>query len=302
MGKGRAPCCDKAVVKSGPWTAVEDMKLVSYVRRHGHGNWRALPKQAGLLRCGKSCRLRWINYLSPDVKRGNFTPEEEEAIIKLHDLLGNKWSKIASHLPGRTDNEIKNVWHTHLKKRSRVKEPNDCNSYSEPSNNSPQFTPSVANRNQVTGHVSLPNSLSGSFPSSENEQGASSIDHETAITPYGSPFTDSKSTKWSEPEKQSASLSGSEGERIDANSSTQTLSREVVEIPFEPNLDFWDMLDDDSITSSDVPVSHVVESLDQQVTFSQEDNKREVGSWWWLAYLESELGLEATILDGNQDE
>ncbi|KAG5520373.1 hypothetical protein RHGRI_033073 [Rhododendron griersonianum] len=227
------------------------------------------------------------------------TATEIASLERLYKIF-ERWSKIASHLPGRTDNEIKNVWHTHLKKRSRVKEPNHCDSMSEPSNNSPQFLPSVANRNQVIGHVSLPNSASGSFPSSENEQGTSSMDHETAITSYSSLFTDSKSTKWSEP--QSASLSGSEGERIDANSSTQTLSREVVEIPFEPNLDFWDMLDDDSITSSDVPVSRVVENLDQQVTFSQEDNKREVGSWWWLAYLESELGLEATILDGNQDE
>jgi len=114
---GRAPCCDKMGVKKGPWTLDEDQILVSYINKHGHGNWRALPKQAGLLRCGKSCRLRWTNYLRPDIKRGNFSPEEEDHIIKLHQLIGNKWSTIASYLPGRTDNEIKNVWNTHLKKR-----------------------------------------------------------------------------------------------------------------------------------------------------------------------------------------
>ncbi|KAL3627109.1 hypothetical protein CASFOL_028472 [Castilleja foliolosa] len=117
MGKGRAPCCDKSKVRAGPWSAAEDSRLVNFIQSHGHSNWRSLPKQAGLLRCGKSCRLRWINYLRPDVKRGSFTPEEEQTIIQLHNSFGNKWSKIAACLPGRTDNEIKNVWNTYLKKR-----------------------------------------------------------------------------------------------------------------------------------------------------------------------------------------
>ncbi|KAK1305039.1 hypothetical protein QJS10_CPB11g01555 [Acorus calamus] len=109
------------------------MKLIAYIQQHGHANWRALPKQAGLLRCGKSCRLRWINYLRPDIKRGNFTQDEEETIIRLHHLLGNKWSKIASHLPGRTDNEIKNIWNIHLKKR--ITHSNGSNSPSSENSN-----------------------------------------------------------------------------------------------------------------------------------------------------------------------
>ncbi|XP_015576527.1 transcription factor MYB4 [Ricinus communis] len=113
----RIPCCEKMGLKKGPWTPEEDQILVSYIQRYGHSNWRALPKQAGILRCGKSCRLRWINYLRPDIKRGNFSSEEEETIIKLHQLLGNRWSAIAAKLPGRTDNEIKNYWHTHIKKK-----------------------------------------------------------------------------------------------------------------------------------------------------------------------------------------
>ncbi|URD86668.1 Myb-like DNA-binding domain [Musa troglodytarum] len=71
----------------------------------------------GLARCGKSCRLRWTNYLRPDIKRGRFSFEEEETIIQLHSILGNKWSAIAARLPGRTDNEIKNYWNSHIKKR-----------------------------------------------------------------------------------------------------------------------------------------------------------------------------------------
>ncbi|KAM1009659.1 hypothetical protein FF1_045071 [Malus domestica] len=114
---GRSPCCDKVGLKKGPWTPEEDQKLLAYIEEHGHGSWRALPTKAGLQRCGKSCRLRWTNYLRPDIKRGKFSLQEEQTIIQLHALLGNRWSAIATHLPKRTDNEIKNYWNTHLKKR-----------------------------------------------------------------------------------------------------------------------------------------------------------------------------------------
>ncbi|KAJ3680358.1 hypothetical protein LUZ60_016636 [Juncus effusus] len=114
---GRAPCCDKQGLKKGPWTPEEDKLLVDFIQTNGHGSWRSLPKLAGLSRCGKSCRLRWTNYLRPDIKRGPFTDEEQKSIIQLHGIVGNKWSTIAAQLPGRTDNEIKNYWNTHLKKR-----------------------------------------------------------------------------------------------------------------------------------------------------------------------------------------
>ncbi|CAN1308806.1 Transcription factor MYB17 [Linum perenne] len=114
---GRLPCCDKKGLKRGPWTAEEDELLVSYIQNNGHGSWRSLPKLAGLLRCGKSCRLRWTNYLRPDIKRGPFSADDEKLVIQLHAVLGNRWAAIAAQLPGRTDNEIKNLWNTHLKKR-----------------------------------------------------------------------------------------------------------------------------------------------------------------------------------------
>uniref|UniRef100_R7W1J8 Transcription factor MYB39 n=1 Tax=Aegilops tauschii TaxID=37682 RepID=R7W1J8_AEGTA len=114
---GRSPCCEKEGLKKGPWTPEEDQKLLSYIEQQGHGCWRSLPAKAGLQRCGKSCRLRWTNYLRPDIKRGKFSLQEEQTIIQLHALLGNRWSAIATHLPKRTDNEIKNYWNTHLKKR-----------------------------------------------------------------------------------------------------------------------------------------------------------------------------------------
>ncbi|GAB4860743.1 Myb- protein [Ancistrocladus abbreviatus] len=116
---GRPPCCDKVGVKKGPWTPEEDIILVSYIQEHGPGNWRAVPTSTGLLRCSKSCRLRWTNYLRPGIKRGNFTEQEEKMIIHLQALLGNRWAAIASYLPQRTDNDIKNYWNTHLKKKLR---------------------------------------------------------------------------------------------------------------------------------------------------------------------------------------
>ncbi|KAL6321639.1 hypothetical protein AAG906_025471 [Vitis piasezkii] len=134
---GRKPCCDKHGVKRGAWTPEEDEILIDYIKKNGHGRWRSLPKHAGLLRCGKSCRLRWTNYLRPDIKRGPFTPEEETAIIQLHSMLGNRWAAIASKIPGRTDNEIKNFWNTHLKKRllgSHQNQQTQWSSVLEPSN------------------------------------------------------------------------------------------------------------------------------------------------------------------------
>lgn len=123
---GRAPCCAKVGLHKGPWTPKEDALLTKYVQAHGEGQWKSLPKKAGLLRCGKSCRLRWMNYLRPDIKRGNITPEEDDLIIRMHSLLGNRWSLIAGRIPGRTDNEIKNYWNTHLSKKLMRNQETSC--------------------------------------------------------------------------------------------------------------------------------------------------------------------------------
>ncbi|XP_038713365.1 transcription factor MYB101-like [Tripterygium wilfordii] len=114
-------------LKKGPWTESEDAILREYVMRNGEGNWNGVRRKTGLMRCGKSCRLRWANHLKPDLKKVPFSPEEEYIIMDLHSKLGNKWARMASELPGRTDNEIKNFWNTRMKRRNRAGFPKNNN-------------------------------------------------------------------------------------------------------------------------------------------------------------------------------
>ncbi|GLJ37046.1 hypothetical protein SUGI_0750630 [Cryptomeria japonica] len=142
----RKACCSDLGLNRGPWTPEEDLLLKNYVQTHGEGQWSLVPHRAGLVRCGRSCRLRWMNYLRPDVKHGNISPEEEELIIELHKVLGNRWSMIAARMPGRTDNQIKNVWYSRLSKK--VAKTKDCNvSKPLPSRPSPKESNLTANEN-----------------------------------------------------------------------------------------------------------------------------------------------------------
>ncbi|KAJ4754961.1 Transcription factor RAX3 [Rhynchospora pubera] len=147
---GRAPCCDKASVKKGPWSPEEDAKLKAYIEENGTGgNWIALPQKIGLKRCGKSCRLRWLNYLRPNIKHGDFTPEEDNIICNLYISIGSRWSIIAAQLPGRTDNDVKNYWNTKLKKRLLGRRRDPSRSQHLQSNNQDQRESSNENDNST---------------------------------------------------------------------------------------------------------------------------------------------------------
>nr|ADN96005.1 MYB2 [Leymus multicaulis] len=213
----RAPCCEKMGLKRGPWTAEEDRVLVAHIEQHGHSNWRALPKQAGLLRCGKSCRLRWINYLRRDIKRGNFTSEEEDAIIQLHAMLGNRWSTIAARLPGRTDNEIKNVWHTHLKKRLH-------SSSSKPSGQAARGTTAPPNRRKAKKPAVAASALEGptSEPASSPGQSLSMSPEESLSTSSATVYSMASSL-----ENTGSSSSESEEFQIDDSFWSETLAMSV---------------------------------------------------------------------------
>ncbi|XP_026441350.1 transcription factor MYB113-like [Papaver somniferum] len=104
-------------LRKGPWAEDEDLLLRKCIEKHGAGKWGQVPLRAGLNRCRKSCRLRWLNHLQPDLKRGEFEADEVDLIARMHKLLGNRWSLIAGRVPGRTANDIKNFFNTHLKKK-----------------------------------------------------------------------------------------------------------------------------------------------------------------------------------------
>nr|ACG69457.1 MYB11 [Gerbera hybrid cultivar] len=153
----KKPCYAKKNIKEGAWSEQEDQKLKDYISAHGEGSWHTVPQAAGLYRCGKSCRQRWLNYLRPDLKRGNFGEDEEDLIIRLHALLGNRWSLIAGRIPGRSDNEIKNYWNSHLQKKL-------INKGVDPNNH--RLHHSFSNLEKVTG-------ASATKSHFENEQGCS---------------------------------------------------------------------------------------------------------------------------------
>ncbi|XP_017256685.1 transcription factor MYB27 [Daucus carota subsp. sativus] len=107
-------------MRKGPWFEEEDQRLTAIVRLLGERRWDALANASGLGRSGKSCRLRWMNYLRPNLKHGRISEDEEKLILQLHQQWGNKWSRIARKLPGRTDNEIKNYWRSRLRREYQV--------------------------------------------------------------------------------------------------------------------------------------------------------------------------------------
>ncbi|KAK1392130.1 Transcription factor MYB6 [Heracleum sosnowskyi] len=108
---------DALNLRKGAWSSEEDTLLRKCIHKYGEGKWHLVPRRAGLNRCRKSCRLRWLNYLRPAINRGNFGADEVDLMMRLHKLLGNRWSLIAGRLPGRTANDIKNFWNTNVRKK-----------------------------------------------------------------------------------------------------------------------------------------------------------------------------------------
>ncbi|MFS7948433.1 putative transcription factor MYB-HB-like family [Helianthus anomalus] len=174
MEKRSSSSTQDVEVRKGPWTMEEDLILMNYIADHGEGVWNTLAKSAGLKRTGKSCRLRWLNYLRPDVRRGNITSEEQLLIMELHAKWGNRWSKIAKHLPGRTDNEIKNYWRTRIQKHTKQTDTFSGQTSSEHNtqvNMMPSQTYNVVNLMELSYYPPCENTvnISSSFTTGTNE-------------------------------------------------------------------------------------------------------------------------------------
>ncbi|KAL0407125.1 UNVERIFIED_CONTAM: Transcription factor [Sesamum latifolium] len=234
------------------------------------------------MRCGKSCRLRWINYLRPDVKRGNFTPEEEQAIINLHNSIGNKWSKIASYLPGRTDNEIKNVWNTHLKKRAltykktaadhdahKTDQFRSCTSSSITSSDDHNNMEKSARIDQVLvqeSEVKKPNEKQAEFlklkPNNHDEV-KETLTSDSPTSSYASNFSSLQENRPNDPDKGK------------------------IEIPLDSDIDFWELLDSLDPLHPDKAEENVP---NQGQDLSRPGEKLDSGVEWFR-FLEKELGL-----------
>ncbi|KAE9618871.1 hypothetical protein Lal_00047472 [Lupinus albus] len=259
---GRHSCCFKQKLRKGLWSPEEDEKLLNHITIHGHGCWSSVPKQAGLQRCGKSCRLRWLNYLRPDLKRGTFSQEEENLIIELHAVLGNRWSQIAAQLPGRTDNEIKNLWNSCLKKRLRQSgiDPVTHKPLSEVENredngNSKEKAPEVSNE------LNLLKSESSKSDAASYEQRTSSI-----------------SPKAYAPEMEGSSHSTKFYTKSDTNLITNCCSKDLFQDRFMTNCHSSDFMENFSNQMSYASTDYIPNDSNSSHWFSQTSRPFDINS------------------------
>lgn len=185
MGKsGGTTGCDKHLKKlyhRGHWRPNEDTKLQYLIDRYGSRNWNFVAEELQG-RSGRSCRLRWFNQLHPKINKKPLTKEEEERLLSMNGLHGNKWSLIARHFPCKTDNALKNHWHVIMarnqRERTRLfsKRPNYFQQL-------PPLHPPLSIFNLVRSHAPKNGSLGNSSSSRPSSWVFSEMNHSSSPTP-----------------------------------------------------------------------------------------------------------------------
>jgi len=186
--------------KKNAWTAEEDATLARVIAEFGHGHW---TKVAAWLpgRMGRQCRERWFNHLAPEVKKGDWSKEEDQLIVAAVREHGTKWSLIQKLLVGRSDNSIKNRYYSAIRKAQRLEKrsvagPASLSVMSDtdleegqptpPAGNSPNLKPppeqtDAAEKGMVMRHTQSGASPQGSPTTGKRKQRPQSVD-----TPHGS--------------------------------------------------------------------------------------------------------------------
>ena len=107
----------KILVKKGQWSSQEDKLLEQWVKTNGPKNWEACGRFIQG-RKGKQCREHWNNCLNPELKKGNWGPEEDFLIMFFYEKCKGSWKKIIPLFDGRIENSIKNRFYSQLRKHA----------------------------------------------------------------------------------------------------------------------------------------------------------------------------------------
>lgn len=107
--------------KVGPfgWTKEEDKRLTDIMKKYKNArDWEPIAKEHNRGRTAKECHERWIRYLKPGVRKGQWTDHEDAIVMEVVENSTEqpftRWSDLAQRLPGRVGKQIRDRWVNHL--------------------------------------------------------------------------------------------------------------------------------------------------------------------------------------------